>query len=49
MWTMAGDMPHLEEAARALFAGDLEMLRTFVLRWPPDIADEVMAYAEGAT
>ncbi|WP_407528991.1 DUF2239 family protein [Methylobacterium oryzisoli] len=47
MSTMAGNLPDFEEAARALFAGDLETLRTFVSRWPPDIADEVMVYAEG--
>jgi hypothetical protein len=48
MSAMAGDLPDFEEAARALFANDLETLETLTSRWPGDIADEVMMYAGGA-
>ncbi len=38
MSALAGDLPGFEEAARALFAGDLAKTRSFVERWPGDIA-----------
>src|SRR6478672_9329670 len=37
MWVMAGDLPHFEEASRALFAGDRARFQTLVKGWPPDI------------
>jgi hypothetical protein len=38
MSALAGDLPGFEEAARALFAGDLAKTRSFVESWPGDIA-----------
>ncbi|AWN42814.1 DUF2239 family protein [Methylobacterium durans] len=49
MSAMAGDLPDFEEAARALFANDLERLETFAWQWPRDIVDEVVMYARRAT
>ncbi|MEP6971904.1 MAG: DUF2239 family protein [Betaproteobacteria bacterium] len=37
MHALAGDEAGFEEASRALFAGDLERLRTQVDRWPRDV------------
>jgi hypothetical protein len=34
---MAGNLPQFEEAARALFAGDIERLRGLTSAWPPDV------------
>lgn len=45
MSAMAGDLPGFEEAARALFAGDRVKLKHRMARWPPDIRDEVLAFA----
>jgi len=39
---MAGDLPGFEDAARALFAGDVEGFRERMSGWPKDVA----AYAE---
>jgi hypothetical protein len=36
---MAGDRPHFEEAARALFAGDKQKFNDLARTWPRDIAD----------
>ena len=36
---MAGDRPHFEEAARALFAGDKQKFTDCAQAWPRDIAD----------
>jgi hypothetical protein len=33
----AGDRPHFEEAARALFADDRQRLRELVADWPEDV------------
>lgn len=38
MSAMAGDLPGFEEAARALFAGDLARLERQMADWPADIA-----------
>jgi hypothetical protein len=46
MSVMAGDLPGFEEAARALFAGDLERLRTLASGWPADVRDEAVRYAD---
>jgi hypothetical protein len=37
MSAMAGDRPHFEEAARALFAGEGERFARLIARWPADI------------
>jgi hypothetical protein len=37
MSAMAGDRPGFEEAARALYAGDLEGLGARITAWPPDV------------
>lgn len=42
MSAMAGDFPDFEEAARALFAGDLERLTELTRSWPSDVRDEVL-------
>jgi len=42
MSTMAGDRPGFEEAARALFAGDLVRLRQCGREWPRDVLDQVL-------
>ncbi|MDE3175780.1 MAG: DUF2239 family protein [Pseudomonadota bacterium] len=43
---IAGDRPHFEEAARALFAGDLARLRALSADWPTDIVDVAFARLE---
>jgi hypothetical protein len=40
---LAGDLPHFEAAARALFAGDLDAFRLHVADWPPDIVAVALA------
>ena len=42
MWSLAGDLPHFEEASRALYARDQEKLTGLIKRWPKD----VKAYVE---
>ncbi|VVE11767.1 DUF2239 family protein [Pandoraea anhela] len=37
MSTMAGDLPQFEEASRALFANDIDALRTRIAAWPEDV------------
>ncbi len=49
MSAMAGDLPGFEEASRTLFAGDMERLRTLASKWPHDVAEQVMTFAEGET
>lgn len=46
MVALAGDRPGFEEAARALFAGDLARLRTLVESWPPDVRAHVLRLAD---
>jgi hypothetical protein len=48
MSAMAGDLPHFEEAARALFAEDRRAFVGLIAAWPADIRDHVvkLAYAE---
>lgn len=48
MHAMAGDSPGFEEAARALFAGDIDRLRQLVGNWPNDVRNHVFVLA-GAT
>lgn len=46
MVSLAGDRPGFEEAARALFAGDLERLRSLAAEWPRDIGEHVLLLAD---
>lgn len=46
MVALAGDRPGFEEAARALFAGDLERMRGLADAWPRDIRDHVLRLAD---
>jgi uncharacterized protein len=46
---MAGDLPHYEEACRALFAGEDARLAGLVGGWPRDVRDHVLARAEAAS
>jgi uncharacterized protein len=45
---MAGDRPHFEEAARALFAGSRQKFFDLVQAWPKDIAGYARALSKGA-
>jgi len=51
MSAMAGDLPHFEEAARALFAGDEPRFRRLIAGWPADIRDHAhrLAFAGNIT
>ncbi|VVE62347.1 hypothetical protein PCA31118_00981 [Pandoraea captiosa] len=42
MSTMAGDLPHFEEASRALFAQDLDALQARIAEWPQDVRTHLM-------
>jgi len=42
MSTMAGDLPHFEEASRALFANDLDALAQRIVEWPEDVCTHLM-------
>ena len=46
MVAIAGDRPGFEEAARALFAGDLQALGARVEAWPRDIREHVLRLAD---
>lgn len=48
MTVMAGDRPHYEEAARALFAGDSAKFACCTQGWPADIRDHARQLAEPA-
>jgi len=48
MLAIGGDLPWFEEAARALFAGDIDALRTRIADWPEDIRNETLRFAGGA-
>ncbi|ODT13478.1 MAG: hypothetical protein ABS35_37750 [Kaistia sp. SCN 65-12] len=41
MTAMAGDLPHYEDATRALFAGDARLFRQRIDAWPVDVRDHV--------
>ncbi len=45
MSTMAGDLPHFEEASRALFAADRRKFGELIAGWPVDIRDHVIRLA----
>jgi uncharacterized protein len=42
---MAGNEPHFEEAARALFAGNAERFREMIADWPVDVRDHASELA----
>jgi hypothetical protein len=42
---VAGDAPGFEEAARALFAGDLGRFEDMVAQWPQDVRDHATMLA----
>jgi hypothetical protein len=46
MSAMAGNEPGYEEAARALFAGELARMREYVDQWPRDVRNHTLALAE---
>lgn len=46
MVSLAGDRPHFEEAARALFANDMPGLHSNTERWPRDIREHVLRLAD---
>jgi len=45
MAAMAGDLRDLEEASRALFAGDAARFYSLVAAWPEDIRDHTVKLA----
>lgn len=48
MTTMAGNLPHYEDAIRALYARDQEKFRTLTAGWPADIRHHSRRLAEPA-
>jgi hypothetical protein len=49
MSAMAGDLPHFEEASRALFADDRRRFTRLIAAWPDDIRDHIvrLAFSDG--
>jgi hypothetical protein len=47
MSAMAGNLPHFEEASRALFADDRRRFAGQIATWPADIRDHVVRLAYG--
>jgi hypothetical protein len=50
MSAMAGDLPHFEEASRALFADDRRRFASLIAAWPDDVRDHIvrLAFGDGA-
>lgn len=48
MWGMAGDLPHFEEASRALYAKDDARLLSLICDWPNDVREHVQALVNKA-
>lgn len=46
MHAIAGDLPHFEEASRALFSYDLEKLQGLIQEWPEDVSDYILFLAD---
>ena len=46
MVAIAGDRPGFEEAARSLFAADLDAFRSRTARWPTDIREHLLRLAD---
>ncbi len=49
MWAMAGDLPRFEEATRALFEPNDELLAELTEWWPTDVREHVLERAIEAT
>jgi hypothetical protein len=47
MSAMAGDLPHFEEASRALFADDRRQFAILIAAWPDDVRDHIVKLAFG--
>ena len=47
MSAMAGNLPHFEEASRALFASDRRRFVELIAGWPSDIRDHIVTLAFG--
>jgi hypothetical protein len=47
MSAMAGDLPHFEDASRALFADDRRQFAALIAAWPGDIRDHIVTLAFG--
>ena len=47
MSAMAGNLPHFEDASRALFADDRRHLGSLIAEWPADIRDHIVRLANG--
>jgi hypothetical protein len=45
MSAMAGNLPHFEEASRALFADDRRQFTTLIAAWPDDVRDHIVRLA----
>jgi hypothetical protein len=45
MSAVAGNLPHFEEASRALFAGDRRRLAALIASWPGDVRDHIVRLA----
>lgn len=48
MRDMAGDSPSFEDATRAFFAGDLQVLKELIAEWPSEVARKIIAHATEA-
>ncbi|PSH64855.1 DUF2239 domain-containing protein [Phyllobacterium brassicacearum] len=48
MMVMAGNEPHYEEAARALYAGNVQRFTDLTEQWPADVCDHVRMLSEPA-
>lgn len=48
MRDLAGDSPFFEDASRALFLNDLQLLTELVSKWPSDSANKLIALATEA-
>jgi uncharacterized protein len=48
MSAMAGNLPHFEEASRALFADDRAKFESLIAAWPDDIRDHAARLAAGS-
>lgn len=48
MSAVAGDLPHFEEATRALFAGDRSRFEAQISEWPADVRDYSRQLAQDA-
>jgi uncharacterized protein len=47
MSAMAGNLPNFEEASRALFADERQLLASLIAAWPGDIRDHIVRLAIG--